>query len=97
MIYQLPNGRVIHLTVEEYLDLTDADIHYLISTGAGDYKVNPFYDSVIKDKKTYQDYEMMDTSIDYTPEDADKSHGDNIAPEDSYDEFPDFPDTDTQE
>ena len=45
MILQLPNGRIIELSVEQYLDMTDQDIQDLNSLGIGYTKdcVNPFY------------------------------------------------------
>lgn len=96
MIYQLPNGKVIHLTVEEYLDLTDNDIQYLMGMNAGEYSHSPFYESAIR-KKAKPDYiEDIDTSIDYVPEDEDKSHTGKPIEELPLDDFPDFADTDTQ-
>lgn len=35
MLYQLPNGKVIYLTVSEYLDLTDRELHELVHSGYG--------------------------------------------------------------
>jgi hypothetical protein len=35
MLYNLPNGKTIYLTIEQYLNLTDEDIQYLISIEAG--------------------------------------------------------------
>jgi hypothetical protein len=45
MILQLPNGRIIELSVEQYLDMTDQDIQDLNSLGIAYTKdcVNPFY------------------------------------------------------
>ena len=45
MILQLPNGRIIELSVEQNLDLTDEDIKDLNGLGLGYTKecVNPFY------------------------------------------------------
>lgn len=45
MILQLPNGRIIEISVEQYLDMTDQDIKDLNSLGAAYTKdcVNPFY------------------------------------------------------
>jgi hypothetical protein len=45
MILQLPNGRIIEISVEQYLDMTDQDIQDLNSLGAAYTKdcVNPFY------------------------------------------------------
>lgn len=94
MIYQLPNGKVINLSVEEYLDLTDHDIQYLISVNAGDHVTSPFYGSSIKNKGRKNPSSDYDKSIDYTLEDEDKSHGDNPGEDEiSTDEFLDFPDT----
>ncbi len=45
MIYQLPNGRIIELSVEQYLDLTDSDIKDLNGLSSS-YSLecnNPFY------------------------------------------------------
>jgi len=33
MIYQLPSGRIIHMSLEQYLDLTDEDIQELNCLG----------------------------------------------------------------
>jgi RNAse (barnase) inhibitor barstar len=50
MIYQLPNGRIIHMTLEQYLDLTDEELHELASLGDNfTSEVNdPFFQSVLK-------------------------------------------------
>lgn len=47
MNYQLPNGKTIYLTVEEYLSLTDQDIQYIIALDLGEGVLNPFKGSVI--------------------------------------------------
>jgi hypothetical protein len=48
MYYQLPNGKVVNLDISDILDLSDADIQYLISINAGEHVTNPFHGSVIK-------------------------------------------------
>ena len=94
MIYQLPNGKVIHLSVEEFLDLTDQDIQYMMSINAGDHVSSPFYNSAIKNPGGRSSSPDYDNDIDYSPDDEDKSHGDNPGGEEILlDEFPDFPDT----
>jgi hypothetical protein len=60
MLYQLPNGKVIHLSIEEYLDITDEDIQYLISIDYGEYVRDPFTGSAV-DKKTKE--EILDFSF----------------------------------
>lgn len=71
MIYQLPNGKVIYLSTEDYLSLTDKDIQYLMSMNAGDYPRSPWEGSAIKNPRRRQDEddeEEEDRSIDYHPE-----------------------------
>jgi len=60
MLYQLPNGKVVHLTVEEYLDLTDLDIQYLMSIDYGHYITDPFSGSAVEktSTKTY-DFDLI--------------------------------------
>jgi len=50
MQYQLPNGKVVYLSIEEFLNLTDQDIQYLMAMNAGDYVHNPFQGSSISRK-----------------------------------------------
>ena len=51
MNYQLPNGKVIYISIEEYLSLTDADIQYLVALDYGDTVNNPFSGSAVDTKK----------------------------------------------
>lgn len=93
MIYQLPNGKVINLTIEEYLDLDDQDIQYLMSINAGNYATSLFYGSVIRKKREPLPDEDIDKSLDYEEEDPDRSHGDNVGGEEIIlDDITDFPD-----
>jgi len=61
MQYQLPNGKVIHLSTEEYLDLTDEDVQYFMSIDFGEYVRDPFSGSVIEKttKSKYYDFEFL--------------------------------------
>lgn len=77
MIYQLPNGKVIVITIEEFLDLTDNDIQFLMSVNAGEYSPSPWYGSAIK-KVTRVSHKEIDHSIDYTPEDEEKICDDKV-------------------
>lgn len=47
MLYQLPNGRTIEMSVEQYLDMTDDDFEYLIAHNYGDELENPWFGSVL--------------------------------------------------
>ena len=69
MIYQLPNGKTVYLSLEEYLNLTDEDVQYLISTGIGASPTNPFYGSAINKPRVRVDdeeeEEVHDNTLDY--------------------------------
>ena len=78
MLYQLPTGKVIYLSLDDYLDLTDEDIQYFISTGLGDQPLNPFFGSSLNNKSSrdnpkdsIKDIDASDDYIDYSPEDDD--------------------------
>jgi hypothetical protein len=81
MLYNLPTGKTIQLSVEQYLDMTDEEFEYLISINYGDNIQDPFYKSMIKEKPSAykkdddddlkicdQIIEELDESIDYTSE-----------------------------
>lgn len=99
MIYQLPNGKVIQISVEQYLDLTDEDIQYLCnpSHNHGNYPTSLWFNSSLsKKKKVPQEDVEIDRTIDFTEEDEDKSHGDNIPQEDeTLDDYLELPDEST--
>jgi len=61
MLYQLPNGKVVHLSIEEYLDLTDEDIQYLMSIDYGEHIRDPFSGSAVEDntKQKYYDFDIL--------------------------------------
>ena len=72
MIYQLPNGKVINLSIEDFLQLTDDDIKLLISANAGEVIIDPFQGSVLEDNvkgkieyiEELDDYNVEDISDD---------------------------------
>jgi hypothetical protein len=84
VLFQLPTGKTIYLTVDEYLNLTDADIQYLVSINCGDSLLDPFYGSAVEKntKESYYDF-------DYLPNDDDEIN--NIASDDEpFDEIVDL-------
>lgn len=48
MLYQLPDGRVIELSTEQYFDMSDEDLRSLISTNYGENIENPFFGSILE-------------------------------------------------
>ena len=71
MYYQLPTGKVIYLTSEQYFTMTDEDIEYMIATGAGIHITNPFSGSTIHPKKedAEEEDDDVDTTLDIQPDD----------------------------
>jgi len=61
MQYQLPNGKVVHLSIEEYLDLTDEDIQYLMSIDYGEHIRDPFTGSAVENntRDKYYDFDFL--------------------------------------
>jgi hypothetical protein len=55
MYYQLPSGKVVKMSLEEYLELTDADVQFLMSIDYGDHIIDPFHGSAVEktSKKEY--------------------------------------------
>lgn len=56
MLYQLPNGRVIEISTEQYFEMTDEELEYLIAYNYGDTLEDPWFGSVIQ-KKSSSAYE----------------------------------------
>jgi len=47
MLYQLPTGKVIEISTEQYLELTDEELEYLIAYNYGDVQEDPWFGSVL--------------------------------------------------
>ena len=70
MIYQLPNGRIIEISLEMYLEMDDFEIRELNGI-SGNYTSeinNPFYKSILKGKQPKEedipDVEEREPSLD---------------------------------
>lgn len=83
MQYQLPNGKVVHLSIEEYLDLTDEDVQYLMSLDYGEHILDPFTGSAVEKNKQEKYYDF-DYLID------DESDDDVISDDDPFDDIIDL-------
>ncbi len=79
MLYSLPTGKVIELSFEQYIELTDEEVEYLISINYGETIENPFFGSVLHKPIIIEipcetpplisfTPDEEDTSIDYIPE-----------------------------
>jgi hypothetical protein len=73
MLYQLPNGKVISITIEQYLELTDLDVQYLMSIDFGEHITDPFFASAVEKKgnKEYNfDHTIGDDELENIPDDS---------------------------
>jgi len=83
MQFSLPNGKVVNLSLEEYLDLTDEDVQYLMSLDYGDYVTDPFKGSAVENNKQEKYYDF-----DYLVDD--ESDDDVISDDDPFDDIIDL-------
>lgn len=65
MLYQLPNGKVIEISTEQFVDMTDEELEYLIAYNYGDIQENPWFGSILI-KQIKEDFEKEDVPIDLT-------------------------------
>jgi hypothetical protein len=70
MLYQLPNGKTINISFEDFLELTDENIQYLVSINYGEVVLSPFYKSSLTERKQNKPLKD-DDSIDFIPESED--------------------------
>lgn len=80
MLYQLPNGKVVEMSVEQFLDLTDEDFQFLMCLNAGDVVEDPFFGTAmgsnipmtviqeIAEQDMSEEIEDIDESIDFSEE-----------------------------
>ena len=47
MLYQLPNGKVIEISTEQFVEMTDEELEYLIAYNYGEVQENPWFGSVL--------------------------------------------------
>lgn len=84
MLYQLPDGRTIEISLYDYLELTDEELQGLAAYDIGEQINNPYYGSIIKkpgkslddDDDCFDQFEIPDVPSehkildqDYEPED----------------------------
>lgn len=62
MLYQLPNGKVVNISVEDYLNLTDEDIQALVALNFGEYATSYWFGSCINQTEA-PDKLMRDASM----------------------------------
>ena len=66
MIYQLPNGKVIEISTEQYLEMSDEELEYLIAYNYGDVMEDPWFGSVLHKHAPAKDEDPSEVLPDLT-------------------------------
>jgi hypothetical protein len=101
MIYQLPTGKIIYITVDQFLALSDEELELLSYQNIGEYARSPWVGSAIKKpakKEIKEDHEEDDRSIDYT-EESEEISGEKptLSDEVAIEDLPEAPEEENQE
>ncbi len=64
MFYQLPNGKVIEISTEQYFEMSDEDLEFLIAFNYGEITENPWFGSILS--KHSMRYDTEDATPDLT-------------------------------
>jgi hypothetical protein len=73
MLYQLPNGKVIEISTEQYFEMTDEELEYLIAYNYGDVQEDPWFGSVLLKQEKEDNIVIEDV-----PEITDLSENDKL-------------------
>lgn len=83
MLYQLPNGKTVEISIEDYLALTDEELNGLVGYDCGVGINNPHYGSAITkpgkeepDDEIYSDQEIQDVPSEEKFKDQDYTEDD---------------------
>ena len=60
MIFQLPNGKSIEMSIEQYLNMTDEDLNSFVAFNWGEELNDPFTRSVLQDRSFYSVKEELE-------------------------------------
>lgn len=67
MLYQLPNGKVIEMSTEQFVEMSDEELEYLIAYNYGDVVENPWLGSILsKHDNSVDDYPELPELTDIT-------------------------------
>jgi hypothetical protein len=59
MFYQMPNGKVIEISTEQYLEMSDEDFEYLLAYNHGDVVENPWHGSILTKHDRNSDLDVV--------------------------------------
>lgn len=66
MLYQLSNGKVIEMSTEQFVEMSDEELEYLIGFNYGEVLENPWFGSAISKKNI-----SLSSDLDELPEFSD--------------------------
>jgi hypothetical protein len=66
MLYQLPNGKVIEISTEQYFEMSDEEFEYLIAYNYGDLIEDPWFGSVLNKQNSTPKEDVPDIIPDLT-------------------------------
>jgi len=69
LLYQLPNGKVIEISTEQFVEMSDEELEYLIAYNYGDAQENPWFGSVLVKQVKEEYYEEIPPDLTEVPED----------------------------
>jgi hypothetical protein len=59
MLYQLPNGKVIEISLEDYLEMTDIDFQNIMAFNLGEHINNPWVNSAIDEDEDPEEEDVV--------------------------------------
>ena len=65
MVYQLPNGKVVYITLEQYLRMSEDDVRDMVNSGEG---FNSGKEKSFADDSVNDDYEASENDSEYIEE-----------------------------
>jgi hypothetical protein len=68
MLYQLPNGKVIEISTEQFVEMSDEELEYLIAYNYGDVVENPWHGSILNKPSSILDDDLIVPDITDIPE-----------------------------
>ena len=63
MLYQLPNGKVIEISTEQFVEMTDEELEYLIAYNYGEVQENPWFGSVLSKQAPEDEIDILPVEL----------------------------------
>jgi hypothetical protein len=63
VLYQLPNGKVIEISTEQFVEMTDEELEYLIAYNYGEVQENPWFGSVLSKQAPEDEIDILPVEL----------------------------------